>query len=152
MTAHIKFPKIDPDFPATLSKIFVQQILREELKYRGLVVTDDLGMGALAQTYPTAEIPVMALEAGCDLLCYCNEFENFKIGYDAVAAAVKSGRISAARIESSVRKVAELKRENLNLVEADPKPFADSAALIGHPITAVVRCGSGGQRAADLLA
>jgi beta-N-acetylhexosaminidase len=151
MTAHIKFPKIDPEYPATLSKIFVQQILRDELKYRGLVITDDLGMGAVAQAYPVAEIPVLALEAGCDLLCYCNEFENFGTAYDSVRAAVQSGRISAARIAKSVERVLELKRDALG--DVGPKPFADSAPMIGHPdhrrLSDAVRAG---QVPADLLA
>ena len=150
MTAHIKFPKIDPEFPATLSKIFVQNILKDELRYRGLVITDDLGMGALAQSYPVTEIPVLALEAGCDLLCYCNEFENFGPAYDAVAAAVRGGRISADRVAASVRKIAELKKEILNGGES--KSFAETAWTIGHPdhrrLADAVRAG---QVPADLL-
>ena len=130
MTAHIKFPNIDPDFPATLSKIFVQNVLRDELRYRGLVITDDLGMGALAKTFAPTEIPVLALEAGCDLLCYCNDFQNFAPAVRAVKDAVASGRLTPARIEESVRKIVALKKDAL--VDADPRPYDEMAGLIGH--------------------
>lgn len=71
MTAHILFPEIDPDLPATLSKKVLEGILREELGFKGCVVTDDLEMKALS-SYPRKEIGKMALDAGADLLLVAN--------------------------------------------------------------------------------
>ena len=130
MTSHIMFPKIDAGRPATLSSIFVRQILREELRYRGLVVTDDLDMKALASHYATEEIPVLALEAGCDILLYCNEFEHPAIALTAVTKAIQSGRLPAAQIEQSFEKISKLKREVL--AEPDPRAFADAKTWVGY--------------------
>jgi beta-N-acetylhexosaminidase len=150
MTAHIKFPNIDAENPATLSPIFVRDVLRGELRYRGLIVTDDLGMGALAKKYPATEIPVRALEAGCDLLCYCNDFENFAPAVEAVRAAVASGRLTPDRIEESVSRISALKTEAL--ADPDPRPFSDVTGVIGHEdhqrLSAAV---ASGQVPADLL-
>lgn len=130
MTSHIKFPKIDAGRPVTLSSIFVRQILREELRYRGLIVTDDLDMKALASHYPTAEIPVLALEAGCDILLYCNEFDHPAVALAAVQKALADGRLKPAQIEQSFEKIVKLKREML--AEPDPRPFNEAATMVGH--------------------
>src|SRR6185312_13590188 len=87
MTAHIKFSKVDPEWPATLSEKFLRDILRGELRYRGLVISDDLDMKALAAFHPKELIPVRALQAGCDLLLYCNEFDQPPMALEAIQKA-----------------------------------------------------------------
>ena len=67
MTSHILFPHIDPDNPATLSEKILRGILREKLGYNGLIVTDDLDMDAVSKTRGAAELPIAALNSGCDL-------------------------------------------------------------------------------------
>ncbi|BAY61487.1 glycoside hydrolase, family 3-like protein [Calothrix brevissima NIES-22] len=67
MTAHILFPKIDPDVPATLSRTILTNILREELGFSGVVVSDDLDMKAIAERFTTKGTVAQAINAGCDL-------------------------------------------------------------------------------------
>jgi beta-glucosidase-like glycosyl hydrolase len=130
MTAHIVVPSLDPSGdPATLSKPIMTGILREELGYDGVVVTDSLGMAGVRQKYGDAEVPVLALEAGVDQLLMPPRMD---IAYNAVLDAVRSGRISEKRLDQSVYRV--LRRKHLNgLVD---QPMVDVAAVpsvVGTP-------------------
>lgn len=131
MTAHIHFPKVDPEWPVTLSPIFVRQILRQELRYRGIIISDDLDMKALATHYDRDLIPVQALVAGCDLLLYCNEPDRPPRALESVRQAVTNGTIKAAQIEESWKRIMDLKKDVL--AQPDPMPWSDAAKLIGHP-------------------
>ncbi len=130
MTAHIRFPKIDPEWPAPLSEIFLKKILREELRYRGLLITDDLGMKALAKHYDPAFIPVRALQAGADLLLYCNEPETPPIAIAAIEKALTDGKLKAADLENSYKRILAMKKENI----LHPEPLTESEMLniVGH--------------------
>jgi beta-N-acetylhexosaminidase len=130
MTAHIKFPQIDPEYPATMSPIFIKKILREELRFKNVVITDDLGMGALAKNYSVEEIPVKILSAGCDLLLYCNKFDEPQIALESIQKALKDGQLSAKQIDESYLRVMTCKKESL--VDVDPMPFDKASAIIGH--------------------
>ena len=129
MTSHIKFSKIDPDFPVTFSEKFIRQLLRTEMRYRGLVITDDLDMKALASYYPVEEIPVRAFQAGCDIMLYCNVFDHPQIALDSLNKAAKDHKISAAQIDESYNRVVALKKDALT--KPDPEDFAKVSALIG---------------------
>ena len=131
MMSHIKFPKVDAEYPASLSEKFIQGVLRGELRYRNLVVSDDLDMKALANNYPVDEIPVRALEAGTDILLYCNIFEHPQIAIDAVAKALKDQRLTAKQIDESYNRVVALKKDFLT--NPDPEAFAKVSSLIGSP-------------------
>lgn len=130
MTSHIKFPAVDPEWPVTLSEKFIRDILRGELRFRNLVVTDDLGMKALASNFSTGEIAVRALKAGCDLLLYCNEFDHPAIALEALDKAVKDHVLTAKQIDESYNRVVTLKKDVLKT--PDPQPFETAASLIGH--------------------
>ncbi len=114
MTSHILYKNIDPDWPVTLSTRFLQDILRGEFKFRGLIVSDDLGMKALSNNYGADEIPVLALKAGVDMLLYCNEFETPPIAIDALLAAVANGKIEKDLISQIYNQVLLTKQEKLN--------------------------------------
>ncbi|MFL6141863.1 MAG: glycoside hydrolase family 3 protein [Labedaea sp.] len=102
MTAHIEMPNIEPSgVPATLSHHILTDLLRDELGYRGVIVTDSLGMGG-ANVFPPEEIPVMALEAGADELLMP---PNLDLAKNAVLNAVHSGRLSENRINQSVLRI-----------------------------------------------
>ncbi|MGZ3721970.1 MAG: beta-N-acetylhexosaminidase [Bdellovibrionales bacterium] len=131
MTSHIKFQKIDPDFPVSLSEKFIQGILRTELRYRGLVISDDLDMKALANNFSVEEIPVRALQAGTDILLYCNIFEHPQIALDAVSKAVKDHKISAKQIDESYNRVVTLKKDVLT--KPDAEDYSKVSKLIGSP-------------------
>ncbi|MFC5291326.1 glycoside hydrolase family 3 protein [Actinokineospora guangxiensis] len=130
MTAHIQFPSLDPSgVPATLSRPILTDLLREELGFDGLIVTDALGMQGVREMFDDAEIPVMALEAGVDQLLMPADFP---LAYDAVLDAVRSGRIAEARIDESVRRVLKQKWERGIIA----RPLVDERALpkkVGTP-------------------
>jgi len=131
MTAHMKFPKIDPEWPVTLSEIFLKKILREELGYKQLVITDDLDMKALASYYDAEFIPVRALKAGADILLYCNDHSKPPLCLDAVQKAITDKVLDAAEISARVTKVLNLKKARIKRV--DPLPLTEVSKILGHP-------------------
>lgn len=107
MTAHIVVPALDPaEDPATLSKPILTGILREELGYDGVVVTDSLGMEGVRTKYGDERVPVLALQAGVDQLLNPPSLE---VSWNALLAAVKSGEVSEARLDESILRVLRLK-------------------------------------------
>ncbi|MFF7625643.1 glycoside hydrolase family 3 protein [Streptomyces cyaneofuscatus] len=107
MTAHIVVPALDPsEDPATLSRPILTGILREELGYDGVVVTDSLGMEGVRTKYGDDRVPVLALLAGVDQLL---NPPNLSVAWNAVLEAVQGGEISEARVEESVLRILRLK-------------------------------------------
>lgn len=108
MTAHVAVPAIlGPDSPpATLSPFFLTDLLRGEMGFRGLVLTDALRMGAISEGYGVGESAVLALEAGTDVLLAP---EDVWETLDAVEEAVISGRLTRERLDASVRRILEVK-------------------------------------------
>jgi beta-N-acetylhexosaminidase len=131
MAAHIKFPRVDPDWPASLSEIFLKGILRERLRYRKLIITDDLDMGALTQNYDKATIAVRALQAGCNILLYCNEPDSPPTAIEAIEKAMADKSLDPQIISDNHQKVLALKKESLAWVDAAPAD--EMARIIGHP-------------------
>ncbi|TQM81633.1 beta-N-acetylhexosaminidase [Saccharothrix saharensis] len=106
MTAHIQMPKIDPSGePATLSKPSID-LLRKNLGYDGVVITDSLAMAGVRQLHSDAEIPVLALKAGVDQLLMPVDLE---LAVNSVLAAVRSGELSEQRIDRSVLRILRMK-------------------------------------------
>lgn len=130
MTSHIKFPKIDPEWPATLSEIFVTKMIREELRYRGLIITDDLGMKAMTKHYGIDEVPVRALQAGVDLLLYCNDPEVPPQALEAVLGATAQGTLKEENLQASYRRIMDLKKSKLS--HPDPLPLSEALAVVGN--------------------
>ncbi|OLT48404.1 beta-N-acetylhexosaminidase [Saccharomonospora sp. CUA-673] len=109
MTAHIQFPNLDPSGnPATLSKPIMTGLLREELGYDGVVVTDSLQMQGVRELHPDSEIPVLALEAGVDQMLMPPDLD---LAIDSILEAVESGRITEQRIDESVLRILKLKQK-----------------------------------------
>jgi beta-N-acetylhexosaminidase len=107
MTAHIQVPQIDPSGnPATLSPRVITGLLREELKYDGVVITDSLEMAGVRKLHSDAEIPVLAIKAGVDQLLMP---PNLGLAIDSVVKAVRSGEISEKRIDESVLRILKMK-------------------------------------------
>jgi beta-N-acetylhexosaminidase len=109
MAGHVVNGQLDPDHPASLSKAIVTDVLRGELGWTGVVVTDDLQAAAIDRAFGFDEAVVLALEAGNDLLLFANQqaYDPHVLGrgIDAVAAAIKSGRLSEARIDEAFGRV-----------------------------------------------
>jgi len=130
MTAHILFPEVDPDFPVTLSEKFLNEIMKEEFRYRNLIISDDLGMKALTSNYSKEEIPVQALRAGCHQLLFCNDFEAPHIALDSIEKAITDKKLSSIDVQENYVQTMQLKKRSLS---ADIKPFDEVSSMIGHP-------------------
>jgi len=103
MTAHISVPALDTgEVPSTLSPEILTKLLRDELRFQGLIVTDALDMGAIVKGFGPADASVKALEAGADVLLMPPDAE---VAVNAIVAAVRHGRISQKRLDQSVARV-----------------------------------------------
>ena len=119
MTAHVAVPALAPaDLPATLSPAILTDLLRRQLGFKGLVVTDALEMGSIAHGFSSGEAAVRALEAGADTLLMPQDPD---AAIKAVVAAVENGRLSRRRIQESVARILAAKEQ----VGLDRKRFVD---------------------------
>jgi len=125
MSAHLLIPAWDAEFPATLSHKILIGKLREELGFEGLIVTDALVMGAIANKYGANEAAVLAAEAGADVLLMPLDPEAAIL---AVCEAVTQGRISIAQIKESVKRIWEAKIK-VGLLIKEKEKAADSMSI-----------------------
>lgn len=107
MVGHFAVPSITGDnTPASLSKQVITDMLREEMGYNGVVITDALNMSAISEYYDSAQACIMAFKAGADMVLMPEDFE---AAYEGVLAAVKDGTISEERINDSLKRVYRIK-------------------------------------------
>lgn len=106
MTAHILFPELDAERPATLSPRILTGLLRQELGFEGLIITDSLTMGGVATGWGSPEAAVLAAIAGADILLCCGAWETQRAIRDALLDAARSGRLPQARIDESLARIA----------------------------------------------
>ena len=105
MTTHIIFQAIDKEYPATLSQKVLTDLLRDELGYDGLIITDGMEMDAVAKYYGSyAEVAVLAVKAGVDILTYTS-LSNPQKAHQGIMQAIKNGEITEDRINESVRRI-----------------------------------------------
>jgi beta-N-acetylhexosaminidase len=131
MTAHIKYKNIDAKYPATLSPIIIKKMLKGDLRYRNLVISDDLDMKALTKNFSREEIPVLAFQAGCDVMLYCNEFDSPPIGLAVVKKALADKVLSSTQLQESITKIIQLKNETIAKTEIPS--YTQATQMIGHP-------------------
>ncbi|MFG3181660.1 glycoside hydrolase family 3 protein [Streptomyces nigra] len=113
MSAHILVPALDPDRPATLSRAVLTELLRGELGYTGLIVTDGMEMQAIAATYGIERGSVLAIAAGADAICVGGglaDDETVRRLRDALVTAVREGDLPEARLAEAAERVRELAR------------------------------------------
>jgi beta-N-acetylhexosaminidase len=120
MTAHIVYPQIDPEHPATLSRRVLGGVLRESIAYDGVVITDALMMKAVHDRYGHARAAVMALEAGADMVLAQGTRDEQAQALQAIDAALASGRLETARLHQSLRRLDALAAR----YPAAEKPYA----------------------------
>jgi beta-N-acetylhexosaminidase len=139
MTAHLYLPAIEPqpDLPATLSKTVLTGILREQLGYQGLILTDALDMDAIKKGRTAAEAAVEAFEAGADMLLIAginsDDRQHLGDGPPALLAAVRSGRVSEPRLDASVLRILEAKARRGVLAGAAAAPGVPTSAVLNSP-------------------
>lgn len=115
MIAHILLPKIDKENPASMSKVLISDILRTNLKFNGVVITDDMTMGAILKNYKIGEAAVKSVNAGADIVLVCHGYDNIISVYEALKSAVIKGNIPEERIDQSVYSILKLKAKyNIN--------------------------------------
>lgn len=108
MTAHLQVPALDPDYPATLSSLVLTQLLRQEMGFDGLIVTDALVMQAITRHYGAYEAPIVALEAGADVVLMPVDPPGT---IEAICQAVQTGRLSRERIHASLERIWKAKQQ-----------------------------------------
>jgi beta-N-acetylhexosaminidase len=136
MTAHVLFPAIDPNpnRPATLSPLVLQGLLRQEMGFDGLLITDSLGMGALKLVVGTVEAAQLSLHAGADVLAFGADIgatvAEQKAAYQRILSLVQAGEIPEERIDDAVRRILQLKAEYL-LLDWEPVVVDAIPAQVG---------------------
>lgn len=109
MVAHILLPKIDPKYPASMSKTIINDILREDLNFDGVVITDDMTMGAVTKNYNIGDAAVKSVNAGSDIILVCHGYDNEVSVVNVLKKAVQNGIITEERVNQSVYRILRLK-------------------------------------------
>ncbi|SEM69711.1 beta-N-acetylhexosaminidase [Lihuaxuella thermophila] len=126
MTTHITFPAMDPTpgLPATLSKKVLTDLLRNRWGYQGVIITDDMEMGAIAEHFGTGVAAVRAIQAGADVILVGHSLNKQEKAIETVKQAVEKGMISEERIDESVRRILTLKAKRLPGGSIIANPYA----------------------------
>jgi beta-N-acetylhexosaminidase len=134
MTAHVLVPSLDEKKPATLSKRIVTDMLRNELKYEGVILSDDLEMKAIAATYSVPDAAVQAIEAGCDGALICGGDHDAQVAaLEAIVHAVEDDRLRIARVEDALKRQQRAKERFLaTTVAARPAGSRELRAALGR--------------------
>lgn len=111
MVAHILFPALDPDYPSSMSKAIITGLLRNEMKFEGVIITDDLTMGAIANDYTIPEAAVQSFIAGSDQLLVVRDYEVQLNTFNAFIKAIETGEITEERLNESVKRILTLKEK-----------------------------------------
>jgi len=135
MVGHLHYPALDPTpgLPATLSQPVINDLLRKQLGYEGLIITDAMNMRAITDGFEAGPAAVLALKAGVDIILMP---QNYPAAYQAVLSAVESGEIPLSRLDESVLRILRLK-QRLAAYKADPLfPIDrfDTISNIGSPV------------------
>jgi beta-N-acetylhexosaminidase len=141
MTAHILFGQIDPDVPATLSKIILNDLLREELGFQGVIVSDDLDMKAVSEMFMQSGTVARAFHAGCDLFIVSRNINSssldrtYKIAED-FSASLNNGSLDVAIVEAARERVEKL----LRVTPQYPVSTLDQETLVNNAELAISCC------------
>jgi beta-N-acetylhexosaminidase len=129
MTAHVLYKALDDQLPATLSSAVVTNLLREDLQYDGVVLTDDLEMHAIVDHYGVGDAAVRAILAGCDVLLICKERGREVSAFEAIEQSVASGTISMERLNQSVARIQRVKQRFI--LPYKPAVISDAKLVVG---------------------
>jgi beta-N-acetylhexosaminidase len=109
MTSHTVYPQLDPALPATMSPRILGGLLRNELGFGGMIVTDDLEMGAIENEGTVADAALVSFKAGADLLLICHEHHKIIAAHELLSKAV-GGEIAEERVRRSLARIGEVRR------------------------------------------
>lgn len=111
MVAHILMAEIDSKYPSSMSHIMISDLLRKELGFSGVVITDDMTMGAIEKNYNLEDATIQAIKAGADIVLVGHGFEKAVAVINAIKESVENQNISMERIDESVYRILKLKQE-----------------------------------------
>ncbi|WP_075620015.1 beta-N-acetylhexosaminidase [Paenisporosarcina indica] len=109
MIAHILLPKLDPKFPSSMSKPIIKDVLRKQLGFNGVVITDDMTMKAITDNFDITSSSVESIKAGSDLILVAHDYAKIVSVINSIEHAVKTGELSEDRIDESVERILNLK-------------------------------------------
>ena len=143
MTAHVTYPALDRVYPATLSPRIIGELLRGELRYDGVVFSDDLEMKAVSAKFSAEESATLAVAAGVDELLFCHDNDRAAAALDSLSRKGEGDSEVGNRIEESYRRVRKLKKRTLaGFSGASEDELADLIGLQGKKIAAEMLQGS----------
>jgi beta-N-acetylhexosaminidase len=134
MTAHILLPDIDPENPASLSRFLLHEILRVRLNFRGVILADDLGMGAIAKRYGAGEAAVRALQSGTDIVMLCHDWTAVAPAISAVEIARKYKLFDENEWNASLERI---ERVCESADTSEPQPPLEIIGCEAHRVLAV---------------
>ena len=105
MTAHILLPQIDPENPASLSRVILDDVLRHRLRFDGVILADDLGMGAIAKKYGAGEAAIRTLQAGTDMAMLCHDWSAVAPAIAAVRRGREEGKFDEVEWQDSLKRI-----------------------------------------------
>jgi beta-N-acetylhexosaminidase len=124
MTAHVLVPSLDAEHPATLSRTIVQGVLREELGFQGVIISDDLEMRAVADHHTAPDAAVAAIDAGCDALLLCGASLDLQVAVlERLIHAVESETLALKRVEDALARNCRLKERMLTMTPQPKSPL-----------------------------
>jgi beta-N-acetylhexosaminidase len=137
MSAHVLVREIDDTLPGTLSPRVVDGLLRKDLGFTGVTVTDDLDMKAVAKHWKPSQVSVLAAKAGCDLLCFCRDHDAQVEGIEALIRALEADEVSFKEAEAAEKRLRALKERFLGSYrDPDPKQARLAAGPVEHRLLA----------------
>jgi beta-N-acetylhexosaminidase len=129
MTAHILLPQIDAENPASLSRTMIDGVLRRAMQFTGLILADDLGMGAIAKQYGAGESAVKTLQAGTDIAMLCHDWSAVAPAFAAVRSAQREERFDEKEWSASLERI---ERVSAQAEAPEPKPAIDILGCQEH--------------------
>jgi beta-N-acetylhexosaminidase len=127
MTSHTIYPALDPEYPGTFSRAIITDLLRDELGFGGVVITDDLEMGAVGERYSQGAATIAALKAGADLLLVCNDLKKMSQAAGTLRNGLDRGLLDPDELTLSLDRVEKLRRAYL-----EPVKLADAETVATH--------------------
>lgn len=137
MTSHVFFPAFEKtqNLPITLSKSVLTDLLRNELKFKGLVITDDLEMGAITESYGIAQAALKSFIAGADQLLICHTLEQQRLAAETLLKAVETDSVASLRFEESLQRINEAKSKIPNKPTLDIDKLKEEHSSIINQIS-----------------
>jgi beta-N-acetylhexosaminidase len=135
MVSHAAYPQVTQDrTPASLSRVWIHDILRKRIGYRGLIVSDDLEMGGVLSASPVQQAAMEFVRAGGDLCLICHREDFITEAYEELVRATKQDRQFALRVEESVRRVQAFKKKSVKLLRATRAPSSTAVEKLSRKL------------------